>query len=57
VISKRLKEIIYDMLPDEIDSLLDNMQLIRNQMKGDFQHKVKQLDKLTSDLIAENKKS
>src|SRR4029078_1554679 len=54
-IAKRIKELLNDMLPDEIDSLLDNMQTIRNGMKGNFQDKVKQLNELTSDLIAENK--
>ena len=24
------------MLPDELDEVLDNMQSIRNQLKGDF---------------------
>jgi siroheme synthase-like protein len=53
-IAKRIKEIISDMLPDEIDNLLDNMQRIRNGIKGNFQEKVKQLNELTSDLIPEN---
>src|SRR3954466_6204856 len=42
-IAKRLKEVIYTMLPDEMESVLDNMQAIRNGMDGDFNEKVRQL--------------
>jgi siroheme synthase-like protein len=54
-IAKRVKELINDMLPEEIDNLLDNMQMIRNGITGSFQDKVKQLNELTNALIAENK--
>jgi siroheme synthase-like protein len=53
-IAKRIKELINDMLPEEIDNLLDNMQIIRNGITGSFQDKVKQLNELTNALIAEN---
>jgi siroheme synthase-like protein len=49
-IAKRLKEVLNDTLPDEIDSLLNNMQNIRNKMSGDFAEKVKQLNELTQKL-------
>lgn len=49
-IAKKVKEVINDLIPDEIDSLLDNMQRIRNKMNGDFADKVKQLDELTRTL-------
>lgn len=52
-IAKRIKEMMNDMLPEEIDELLENMQVIRNEMKGSFQDKVKQLNELTNTLIAE----
>ncbi|MCW3109466.1 MAG: family transporter, partial [Segetibacter sp.] len=51
-IAKRLKEVIHDMLPDEMESVLDNMQTIRNGMGGDFNEKVKQLNDLTKVLVA-----
>lgn len=54
-IAKRIKEMLNDMLPEEIDKLLDNMQAIRDEMKGNFQDKVKQLSELTTALIAEKK--
>ena len=52
-IAKRIKEALNGLLPEEIDNLLDNMQIIRNGMKGDFQDKIKQLNELTNAIIAE----
>ncbi|GAB2827238.1 precorrin-2 dehydrogenase/sirohydrochlorin ferrochelatase family protein [Ferruginibacter profundus] len=49
-IAKRVKEVLNETLPDEIDALLDNMQNIRNKMSGDFTEKVKQLNELTRGL-------
>jgi uncharacterized protein len=51
-IAKRLKEVINDMLPDEMESVLDNMQKIRNGINGDFNEKVKRLNDLTKVLVA-----
>ncbi len=52
-VAKRIKELMNDLLPDEIDSLLDNMQAIRTRMKGSFEEKVKQLNELTNRMIEE----
>jgi hypothetical protein len=49
-----MKEMFNEMLPEEIDAILDNMQIIRNSLKGDFQDKIKQLNALTSSLVADN---
>jgi siroheme synthase-like protein len=49
-IAKRVKEVLNETLPDEIDTLLNNMQNIRNKMSGDFTEKVKQLNELTKKL-------
>jgi siroheme synthase-like protein len=51
-IAKRLKEEISSMIPDEMESVLDNMQTIRQRMNGDFSEKVRQLNDLTSVLVA-----
>jgi len=51
-IAKRLKEVISDMLPEEMESVLDNMQTIRNEIDGDFNEKVKRLNDLTKVLVA-----
>ncbi|MEO6328225.1 MAG: TSUP family transporter [Ginsengibacter sp.] len=51
-IAKRLKEVINNLIPEEVDSVLENMQLIRNDINGNFQEKVKQLNDLTKTLVA-----
>jgi siroheme synthase-like protein len=47
-IAKRLKEEIGNMIPDEMDTVLDNMQTIRTHLNGDFADKVRRLNELTS---------
>jgi siroheme synthase-like protein len=49
-IAKRVKEVLNETIPGEIDDLLSNMQSIRNKMSGDFAEKVKQLNELTKQL-------
>ena len=49
-IAKRVKEVLKETLPDEMDDLLNNMQNIRNKMSGDFAEKVKQLNEITKKL-------
>lgn len=51
-IAKRLKEVINDMIPAEIENVLQNMQTIRQGMNGNFEEKVKQLDELTRVLVS-----
>jgi siroheme synthase-like protein len=49
-IAKRIKEVLNETLPVELDNLLDNMQSIRNKISGDFTEKVKQLNDITQKL-------
>jgi len=51
-IAKRLKEVINNMIPDEMESVLDNMQTIRKGIDGDFSEKVRQLNDITKILVA-----
>lgn len=46
-IAKRLKEILNELLPNELDEILQNMHQIRNKLNGNFSHKVKVLNHLT----------
>lgn len=46
-IAKRLKETFNETLPAELDEVLDNMQVIRTKLNGDFGDKVKKLNALT----------
>jgi precorrin-2 dehydrogenase/sirohydrochlorin ferrochelatase len=47
-ISKRIREYLEEALPDETNELLDNMNKIRDQIKGDFNEKVKVLNEVTA---------
>jgi precorrin-2 dehydrogenase / sirohydrochlorin ferrochelatase len=47
-ISKRIREYLEEAIPEETNELLDNMSKIRDQIKGDFNHKVKVLNEVTS---------
>ncbi len=51
-VAKRLKEQITEMVPDEMESVLDNMQIIRNGINGDFAEKVRHLNEITNVLAA-----
>ncbi|RYE04459.1 MAG: siroheme synthase, partial [Sphingobacteriaceae bacterium] len=50
-VAKRVKEVLNETFPAEIDSVLTNMTQIRQKLNGDFSAKVKQLDALTSGLV------
>lgn len=49
-ISKRLREVFEENIPDEMDDVLTNMHKIRSKLSGDFQKKVQILNKVTQDL-------
>lgn len=51
-IAKRLKEVINDLIPEEMEDVLQNMQTIRYGMNGDFDEKVRNLNDITKVLVA-----
>lgn len=51
-IAKRLKEVLTEIIPDEMDDVLHDMQSIRQTLYGDFSDKVRQLNDLTKILVA-----
>ncbi len=51
-IAKRIKEVINEMIPKEMESVLQNMTTIRQRLNGSFEEKVKQLDELTKMLVS-----
>jgi len=55
-IAKRLREVFDELLPDELEAVLDNLQEIRNKLKGDFASKVSRLNELTKELSNDNKR-
>ncbi|WP_276497360.1 TSUP family transporter [Pontibacter litorisediminis] len=51
-VAKRVKEVLNEAFPEEIDQVLGKMGKIRAQLNGDFAEKVKQLNALTEGLVA-----
>ena len=50
-IAKRMREYFEESLPEDTNVLLDNMQKIRDQIKGDFSEKVKVLNEVTASFL------
>ncbi|KPM46658.1 precorrin-2 dehydrogenase/sirohydrochlorin ferrochelatase family protein [Jiulongibacter sediminis] len=46
--AKRFREILEEILPDSLQQTLDNLQSIRNRLKGDFEYKVEKLNEITN---------
>ena len=52
-VAKRIKEVLNENIPDEIDDTLQQINKLRLTLKGDFSDKVKALNQATASLIAE----
>ncbi len=50
-VAKRLKEVLNEGLPAELDKTLQQMSHLRNSLTGDFADKVKKLNEVTSILV------
>jgi uncharacterized protein len=50
-IAKRLKEVLNESLPNELDTTLQQMSVLRDSLNGDFAYKVKKLNEVTSVLV------
>lgn len=55
-LTKRIRQYLEESLPNEIQDMLNNLEGIRDQLKGDFEYKVKKLNEVTSSWIEEKKK-
>ncbi|GAA4732176.1 TSUP family transporter [Flavisolibacter ginsenosidimutans] len=51
-VAKRLKEVLNDAIPAEINGVATNLSLIRENLNGNFEEKVKQLNELTKTLVS-----
>ncbi|MFY7900729.1 MAG: TSUP family transporter, partial [Chitinophagaceae bacterium] len=50
-VAKRLKETFNELIPNEMEDVLNNMSLIRNKLKGDFNNKITQLNNITKVMV------
>lgn len=55
--AKRLRQLLEEVLPEEIDDLLINLNAYRNTLKGDFEYKVRAMNELTEGLMKRETKS
>ena len=55
--AKRLRQLLEEVLPEEMDELLENLHAYRDTLKGDFKQKVKAMNEITQTLILEKKES
>jgi siroheme synthase-like protein len=51
-IAKRFREFLEEAIPEDTDQLLDNMNSIREKVKGDLQDKVRALNEVTKDWLS-----
>ncbi|TDQ08374.1 precorrin-2 dehydrogenase/sirohydrochlorin ferrochelatase family protein [Pedobacter metabolipauper] len=54
-IAKRLKEVLNEGIPNELDDTLQQMNALRNSLQGDFSSKVKKLNEVT-EILTKNLK-
>ncbi len=50
-LARRLKEFFNEVLPDEIETVVSNLNSIRNNIKTGFKERVKKLNEITASLI------
>jgi uncharacterized protein len=49
--AKRIKEVLNEALPEELDEVINNLHQVRNKLNGNFEYKVKKLNALTKILV------
>lgn len=52
--AKRIKEVLHEALPDELDQTIERLHTIRGKLDGDFAAKVKKLNQITRVLVEKN---
>lgn len=50
--AKRMREFFEELIPEDSNELLKNLKVLRDQLKGGFADKVRELNELTKTLIA-----
>ncbi len=53
--AKRMREFLDELIPDNIQQLLDNLREIRKSIVGDFQEKIRVLNEITASMVASKK--
>ena len=53
--AKRMREFLDDIIPENIQQLLENLREIRKSIKGDFQEKIRIMNEVTEGMVKERK--
>ena len=53
--AKRLRQLLEEVIPEDINELVENINKYRETLKGDFEYKVETLNKLTEGLVEKSK--
>lgn len=53
--AKRMREFLDDIIPENIQQLLENLREIRKSIKGDFQEKIRIMNEVTEGMVRKNK--
>jgi precorrin-2 dehydrogenase/sirohydrochlorin ferrochelatase len=53
--AKRMREFLDEIIPENIQQLLDNLREIRKSIKGDFQEKIRVMNEVTEGMVKERK--
>ncbi|MEJ8842996.1 TSUP family transporter [Lacibacter sp. H375] len=54
-VAKRIKEVLNDALPGELDEVIENLHHVRNKLNGNFEYKVKKLNSITKVLVEKDR--
>lgn len=49
--AKRIREVLNEALPGELDEVIENLHRVRNSLNGDFEYKVKRMNEITRALV------
>ncbi len=49
--AKRIRELLHDALPGELDEVIENLHKVRSKLNGNFEYKVKKLNSITRVLV------
>lgn len=52
--AKRLKEVLQENLPNELDEIVQQLHVIRSRLTGNFENKVKRLNELTRIIVEDD---
>lgn len=53
--AKRFRQVLEEILPEDVTSLISNLKTIRDRLSSNFSQKVKELNEITESLVKENR--